>query len=99
MCETVLEYFRSIHVARDIRDGASYWNPMTGEEIYYDKDYDEPPATLERGCSKYTFCISQLGGDEGMTFEERLAMGWVDDDIDREEAALRIVTEKGWVRL
>ena len=98
MCETVLEYFKAIHVASDIRDGASYWNPKTGEEIYYDKDYDEPPATLERGCGKYTFCISQLGGNESMTYEERFEASWCDTDIDREEAALRIVTEEGWVR-
>ena len=31
MCETVLEYFKSIHVARDIRDGIQWRNVDTGE--------------------------------------------------------------------
>lgn len=95
MCETVLQHFEALHVMRYIRDGKSYWNPKTGEEVFYDPDYDEPPLCTDRGV-RNTFCLSLLGGEEGMTYEQRVDSGWVDDDIDRYEAALRIVMEDGW---
>lgn len=61
MCETVAQYFASIHVAVDIRDGAEWRNAITDELVARGESRDHA------------------------------------DDVRIANAALRIVTEKGWM--
>lgn len=62
MCETVAQYFESMHVAMDIRDGAKWRNMLTNERVARGESRDHA------------------------------------DDVRIADAALRIVTEGGWVR-
>lgn len=63
MCETVGQFFQSIFVARDIREGAEWRNELTKERVACGQTRDR------------------------------------DDDVRIASAALRIVTERGWVRV
>lgn len=97
MCETVLEFFKSIHVARDIRDGREYWNTLTKEYVFRDPEYDGEREWEMRGV-RDVCCLTELvpcDGD-GMFGEWDYAAS-NDDDVSIPEVALRIVTEKGWV--
>lgn len=92
MCETVLEYFKSIHVARDIRDGVEYRNEATGELVFRDAQFDSEAEWRLRGVWDVC-CLTRLTGDDGLEYD----MG-NDDDVSIPEIALRIVTEDGWKR-
>lgn len=75
-----------------------YWNWITGEYIFHDPDYDEPPY------NDGTFGITKLDLNEIVKTNdpEQILVGYhsdKDDDIDREEAVRRIFTEDGWHRL
>lgn len=83
----------------NIVDGPGYWNWITGEYIFHDEDFDEPP---ERDGK--TFGITRLNLSKVVRTNdpEQILVGYdpsKDDDIDRYEAMRRIFTEEGWHRL
>lgn len=90
MCETVAQYFKSIHIARNIRDGIEYRNTNTGECVFRDSQFDSEREWEMRGVWDVC-CITKFSGDE---YDPNN-----DEDIDIPEVALRIATEKGWVRM
>ena len=100
MVETVLQYFQSLHVARNIRDYVNYWNELTGEYVFRDEGFDTEEMWRDRGVWDVC-CITML---------DRPQEGWPeniidlyrsinDDDIAIPKVALRIATEKGWRRV
>ena len=102
MCETVLEYFKSIHVARDIRDYVNWWNERTLEYVFRDEDYDSEDEWRKRDTWDVC-CISKLVDGEGdgeskPPFDRYGYSPSGDDDVSIPEIALRIVTEDGWKR-
>lgn len=98
MCETVLQFFKSIHIARDIRDGKEFWNPLTKEYVFRDPDWDTEQEWEDRGVWDVC-CLDKLKPTE----DEPGMFGEWDYDLDGEEdiaipeVALRIATEKGWL--
>lgn len=98
MCETVAQYFKSIHIARNIRDCVEYVNETTREYVFRDPDWDSEKEWRDRGV-RDVCCLSKLvecDGD-GMFGKLDYCMG-NDDDVSIPEIALRIVTEDGWKR-
>ena len=84
-------------VRRSIETDTDYWNWITGEYIFHDPDFDEPPVREDSS----TFGISQLDMDAIIHAgtNDIVLNGYdstMDDDIDRDEAAERIATEPGW---
>lgn len=86
-------------IKENIVTTADWWNWMTGEYIFHDPDFDEPPEG-----DGTTFGISQLDMDKVMTSgsTDIVESGYdstTDDNIDRDYAAHRIATEPGWHQL
>lgn len=84
-------------VRRSIETDTDYWNWITGEYIFHDPDFDEPPVREDSS----TFGISQLDMESIVRARDNDIVGngyqsVYDDDIDRDEAAERIATEPGW---
>lgn len=103
MCETVLEYFKSIHVARDIRDYVNWWNENTLEYVFRDEGWDSESEWTKRGVWDVC-CLSRLveGGDDGESMPPFDAYSYDPDsdyDVSIPEIALRIATEDGWLRI
>ena len=78
---------------------ADWWNWMTGEYIFHDPDFDEPPEG-----DGTTFGISHLNMEAIIDSGSDDVVGVGDDpstdgSIDRDYAAHRIATEPGWHQL
>ena len=80
-------------IENTILSGTSYWNRDTQELIFYQEYYDERE---RNGCDKPMFTHGYACWDD-----ERGIIPAPDDGYDymiaREEASLRVVTEKGWL--
>ena len=99
MCETVEQYFDSIHIARNIRDGIEYVNKSAREYVFRDHQWDSENEWRERGVWDVC-CLTKLVECDGDGMFGCLDYDMNhDDDVNIPEVALRIATEKGWVRV
>ena len=75
-------------ITRNLLSGRSYWNPETGDCIFYDEDYD---------FANGTFCITRIDLDS--VTDGDVWTGYCsdsDDYIERHRAIVRMLTEPGW---
>lgn len=84
-------------VMRSLLAGEAWWHPETGELVFYDEVYDEPPEGPGG-----TFCsswidperVAEAGGDVWACYNPG-----ADDCVGRLEAVSAIASQPGWEKV